>query len=152
MARSSSSTPSSSSAGGRAPPRRPGRPQNLLIYSFGVITVVWFLAGLIPGLPALVTLAAVCIFAILNGGSNFLEVVYPNELFPTEVRATATGIGTAASRIGAAVAVYLMPFALQHGVNVVLIAGALVSLVGLAATLAWGVETADGKSLSTAAG
>ena len=129
---------------------RVGR-KNLLIYSFGVITVVWFLAGLIPGLPALVTLAAVCIFAILNGGSNFLEVVYPNELFPTEVRATATGIGTAASRIGAAVAVYLMPFALQHGVNVVLIAGAIVSLVGLAVTLAWGVETA-GKSLSTAAG
>jgi MFS transporter, putative metabolite transport protein len=51
----------------------------------------------------------------------------PNELFPTEIRATAVGIGTAASRIGAAI-----------------------SFVGLAVTVAWGVETA-GRSLSEAA-
>jgi putative MFS transporter len=95
--------------------------------------------------------AAVCAFALLSGASNFLEIVYPNELFPTEVRATAVGIGTAASRIGAAVAVYLMPFALERGVNWVLLAGSAISFVGLAVTLAWGVETA-GRSLSDACG
>lgn len=123
----------------------------LLIYTFAGIAVIWGIGGLIPGLPVAAIFGAVCAFALLSGASNFLEIVYPNELFPTEVRATAVGIGTAVSRIGAAVAVYLMPFALDRGVNWVLIAGAAISLVGLVVTVAWGVETA-GRSLSDAAG
>lgn len=122
----------------------------LLIYTFAGIGIIWGIAGLVPGLPVMIVFTAVCAFALLSGASNFLEIVYPNELFPTEVRATAVGIGTAASRIGAAVAVYLMPFALDKGVNWVLLAGAAISFVGLAVTLAWGVETA-GRSLSEAA-
>lgn len=123
----------------------------LLVYTFAGIAVIWGIAGLVPGLPLVLVFGAICAFALLSGASNFLEIVYPNELFPTEVRATAVGIGTAASRIGAAVAVYLMPFALDHGVNWVLLAGAAISLVGLAVTIAWGVETA-GRSLSDASG
>ena len=123
----------------------------LLIYTFAGIGVIWGIAGLVPGLPIMVVFAAICAFALLSGASNFLEIVLPNELFPTEVRATAVGIGTAASRIGAAIAVYLMPFALAHGVNWVLLAGAVISFIGLAVTLAWGVETA-GRSLSEASG
>jgi putative MFS transporter len=122
----------------------------LLIYTFAGIGIIWGVAGLIPGLPVMAVFGAVCAFALLSGGSNFLEIVYPNELFPTEIRATAVGIGTAASRIGAAVAVYLMPFALDKGVNWVLLAGAAISFVGLAVTLSWGVETA-GRSLGEAA-
>lgn len=118
----------------------------LLIWSFAGIAAIWGVAGLVPGLPTMVVFAAVCAFAILSGGSNFLEIVYPNELFPTEVRATAVGIGTSVSRIGAAVAVYLMPFALERGINWVLLVGAAISAIGLAVTLAWGVETA-GRSL-----
>ncbi|OCB49194.1 metabolite transporter [Mycobacterium vulneris] len=121
----------------------------LLIYTFAGIGIIWGIAGLVPGLPVMIVFVAVCAFALLSGASNFLEIVYPNELFPTEVLATAVGIGTAASRIGAAVAVYLMPFALDKGVNWVLLAGAAISFVGLAVTLAWGVETA-GRSLSQA--
>ncbi|MFN6544300.1 MFS transporter [Mycolicibacterium nivoides] len=123
--------------------------KTLLIYTFAGIGIIWGIAGLIPGLPVMIVFTAVCAFALLSGASNFLEIVYPNELFPTEVRATAVGIGTAASRIGAAVAVYLMPFALDKGVNWVLLAGAVISFVGLAVTVAWGVETA-GRSLSEA--
>lgn len=122
----------------------------LLVYSFGSIAVVWGLAGVVPGLSAMVIFGTICFFALASGASNFLEVVYPNELFPTEVRATAVGFGTAASRIGAAVAVYLMPYALDHGVSWVLLAGAAVSAIGLAATVAWGTETA-GRSLSDTA-
>ena len=121
----------------------------LLVYSFGGIGIIWGVAGLIPGLPYIAVFGAVCAFALLSGASNFLEIVYPNELFPTEVRATAVGIGTAASRIGAAAAVYLMPFALEKGINWVLLAGAIISFLGLAVTIAWGIETA-GRSLSDA--
>lgn len=123
----------------------------LLVYTFAGIAVIWGVAGLVPGLPLVLVFGAICAFALLSGASNFLEIVYPNELFPTEVRATAVGIGTAASRIGAAVAVYLMPFALDHGVSWVLLAGAGISLVGLVVTIAWGVETA-GRALSDACG
>lgn len=122
----------------------------LLIYSFAGIALVWGVAGVIPGLPALAIFGVICFFALASGASSFLEIVYPNELFPTEVRATAVGIGTSVSRIGAAVATYLMPFALDKGVNWVLLAGAAVSAVGLLVTLAWGVETA-GRSLSETA-
>ncbi len=44
----------------------------------------------------MIVFTAVCAFALLSGASNFLEIVYPNELFPTEVRATA--VGTSALR------------------------------------------------------
>ncbi len=121
--------------------------RKLLIYTFAGIALVWGIVGVVPGAAAWAVFAAICTFALLSGASNFLEIVYPNELFPTEVRATAVGIGTAVSRIGAAIAVYLMPFALDRGVAWVLLAGALVSVIGLVATLAWGVETA-GRSLS----
>ena len=113
----------------------------LLVWTFAGIAIIWGLGGLIPGLPTGVLLFAVCAFALLSGASNFLEIVYPNELFPTQVRATAVGIGTAASRIGSASAVYLMPFILEQGVNWVLVAGAAASLLGLIVTLAWGEET-----------
>ena len=119
----------------------------LLVWTFAGIAAIWGAAGLVPGLPLIIVFAAVCSFALLSGASNFLEIVYPNELFPTEVRATAVGIGTAVSRIGAAIAVYLMPFALERGINWVLLAGAAISAVGLVVTLAWGVET-SGRSLS----
>lgn len=119
----------------------------LLIYSFAGIAVIWGMAGLIPGLPMMVAFIAICLFALLSGSSNFLEIVIPNELFPTQVRATAVGIGTAASRIGAAIAVYCMPFLLAHGVHWVLLAGAAISALGLLVTLFLGEET-SGRSLN----
>ncbi|MDQ8706099.1 MFS transporter [Streptomyces sp. LHD-70] len=124
----------------------------LLLWSFGIIAVALAVPGLMPGLPSWVTFAAVCVFALASGGSSFLEVVYPNELFPTEVRATAVGVGTALSRIGAAAATYLMPFALAESRNLPLLIGAVVSVVGLLATLAWGVETRNRSLSDTAAG
>jgi len=123
----------------------------LLVWSFAGIAVIWGLGGLVPGLPTGALLFAVCAFALLSGASNFLEIVYPNELFPTQVRATAVGIGTAASRIGSAAAVYLMPFVLELGVNWVLVAGAVASLLGLGVTLAWGEETM-GRALTDITG
>ncbi len=125
--------------------------KNLLIYTFAAIGIIWCVAGFVPGLPLMVSFIAILAFALLSGASNFLEIVYPNELFPTQVRATAVGIGTAVSRIGAAIAAYLMPFALDRGISTVLVVGGVISLVGLVVTLAWGEETA-GRSLTESAG
>jgi MFS transporter, putative metabolite transport protein len=122
----------------------------LLLWSFGIIAVALGIPGLVPGLPTWVSFVSVCVFALASGGSSFLEVVYPNELFPTEVRATAVGVGTAISRIGSAAATFLMPFALAKSQSLPLFIGAVVSVVGLLATLAWGVET-RGRALSDTA-
>ncbi|MFF3467155.1 MFS transporter [Streptomyces sp. NPDC002619] len=124
--------------------------RTLLLWSFAVIAVALAIPGLVPGLPNWVSFLAVCVFALASGGSSFLEVVYPNELFPTEIRGTAVGVGTATSRIGAAAGTYLMPFALAKGQSLALLVGAVVSVAGLLATLAWAAET-KGRSLGETA-
>ncbi|MFP3590250.1 MFS transporter, partial [Paraburkholderia sp. SIMBA_055] len=57
-------------------------------------------------------LAFFAIYALFIGGAQVLTLVYPNEIFPTEIRAFAVGAGTSISRIGAAVGTYLVPISL----------------------------------------
>ena len=71
-----------------------------------------------------------------------LTLVYPNELFPTEIRTFAVGVGTSLSRIGAAVGTYLVPISLQSfGIAPTMYAAAIVTLVGLLFALALAPET-----------
>ncbi|MDJ0418204.1 MFS transporter [Rhodococcus opacus] len=48
--------------------------------------------------PLWFIVAAFCAYAFISGGPSILVWIYPNELFPTEFRATAVGIATAVSR------------------------------------------------------
>lgn len=122
--------------------------RKLLLWSFGVIVVALAIPAFIPDVQAAPLFIALAIFALASGASSFLEVVYPNELFPTEVRATAVGFGTAISRVGSAASTYLMPVAiLSFGAAGSLLIGAVISLVGLLATFLLAPETAN-KSLS----
>lgn len=64
-----------------------------------------------------------------------MQYLYPNELFPTEIRATAVGLGTSVSRIGAAVGTYLVPMALTDlGIANTMIIAAGICWVGGVAT------------------
>lgn len=122
--------------------------RKLLLWSFGIIVVALAIPAFIPNVQAAPLFIALAIFALASGASSFLEVVYPNELFPTEVRATAVGFGTAISRVGSAASTYLMPVAiLSFGAAGSLLIGAVISLVGLVATFLLAPETAN-KSLS----
>lgn len=122
--------------------------RGLLLWSFGIIAVALAVPALIPGVPQWLFFAMLAVFAVASGASNFLEVVYPNELFPTEVRATAVGVGTALSRIGSAASTYLMPVALAgSGASGVLLVGCVVTVIGFVATFALAPET-RGRSLS----
>jgi putative MFS transporter len=122
--------------------------RKLLLWSFGVIAVALAIPAFIPDVQAGPLFLALAIFAIASGASSFLEVVYPNELFPTEIRATAVGFGTAISRVGSAASTYLMPVAiLSFGAAGSLLIGAVISLVGLVATFLLAPETAN-KTLS----
>lgn len=81
-------------------------------------------------------------YALFIGGAQVLQLVYPNELFPTEIRAGAVGVGTSMSRIGAAVGTWLVPIALDsYGIGATMYAAAVVTFVGLAFSVALAPET-----------
>ena len=81
-------------------------------------------------------------YALFIGGAQVLQLVYPNELFPTEIRAGAVGVGTSMSRIGAAVGTWLVPIALDsYGIGATMYAAAAVTFVGLSFSVALAPET-----------
>ena len=116
--------------------------RSMLIHSF-----LWSglallgLASLHDSSPTLV-LVLFGAYALFIGGAQVLQLVYPNELFPTEIRAKAVGIGTSLSRIGAAVGTWLVPMSLQSlGIAQTMYAAAIVTLVGLLFAWALAPET-----------
>jgi putative MFS transporter len=114
---------------------RVGR-RNLLIYSFLCSGLA--LLGLAVGHagPNALVLAFFAVYALFIGGAQVLTLVYPNELFPTEIRAFAVGVGTSLSRIGAAAGTYLVPVSLSTlGIAQTMYIAAAVTLVGL--VLSW---------------
>ncbi|QKZ04479.1 MFS transporter [Pseudomonas eucalypticola] len=120
--------------------------RSMLIHSFLWSGLALLLLGLFPDGNEMLVLALFGAYALFIGGAQVLQLVYPNELFPTEIRAVAVGIGTSLSRIGAAVGTYLVPFSLQSvGIGHTMYVAAAVTLVGLAAAWAMAPET---RSLS----
>ncbi len=80
-------------------------------------------------------------------GPGITNSIYPQELFPTSIRATAQGLGTTVSRIGALVGIFVFPLIsdpLGYGPGMLFLA--LLSLIGVAVTLTLGMET-RGKPL-----
>ncbi|HMM06105.1 MAG TPA: MFS transporter, partial [Clostridiales bacterium] len=70
------------------------------------------------------------------------------ELFPTEIRASAFGIATAISRIGAAIGTFALPWVLQHGgTQITMLLAAGITLLGLIICIFWAPET-KGKTLA----
>ncbi len=89
-------------------------------------------------------------YALFIGGAQVLELVYPNELFPTEIRAFAVGIGSSMTRVGSAVGTWLVPMSLHSiGIGHTMYAAAAVSFVGLFVSLLLAPET-RGMSLEQA--
>jgi putative MFS transporter len=69
------------------------------------------------------------------------------EIFPTELRASAAGLATGLSRLGAFISAVLFPvFEKRWGIPLVLVVMAIVALLGMLATLIYGVESRQ-KSL-----
>lgn len=97
--------------------------------------------------PLWFIVAAFCSYAFISGGPSILVWIYPNELFPTEVRATAVGIATAVSRFGAATGTYLLPLSIAGlGIGTTMLFGALLTGAAFLICLIMAPET-RGKSL-----
>ena len=114
----------------------------LLIGSFAMMTLALAALGFFPGLGIGLVVMMFAIYAFLSGGPGILQWLYPNELFPTDIRASAVGVIMSLSRIGTIVSVWGLPiFIANHGISNVMLIGAAISLVGLLISMVFAPET-----------
>lgn len=114
----------------------------LIIWSFAFMTLGLLVLGIFPNAPIWVIIGGFAVYAIFSGGPNVLDWIYPNELFPTEIRASAVGVGTAISRIGAFIGTFVLPYSLDKiGIGPTMLIGAGLTLLGLIVCIAWAPET-----------
>lgn len=116
--------------------------RSMLIHSFLLSGIALLALGKLHDSSEALILLLFGAYALFIGGAQVLQLVYPNELFPTEIRAVAVGVGTSLSRIGAAVGTYLVPLSLDTlGIAQTMYAAALVTLIGLLVSWALAPET-----------
>lgn len=119
----------------------------LLIRSLFLMAVGLTALGLFPTAPLPVVIGAFGLYAFFSGGPGILQWLYPNELFPTEVRATAVGVAIGISRIGTIAATYATPICLAtFGIGPTMLVAAGLVILGLILSICMAPETA-GKSL-----
>ncbi|MFD7504337.1 MFS transporter [Streptomyces sp. NPDC059850] len=125
------------------------RPLILGSFLLGALALVPL--GVWPHAPAWFAMVFFMLFAVINGAGNILVFIYPNELFPTRLRASAVGLATAVSRVGAVVGTYLVPVALDGiGTGPTMLIGAGVTALGFVISLFWAEETRN-RSLADVA-
>ena len=122
----------------------------LIIWSFVFMTLGMLILGVFPDAPVWVIMTGFSIYALASGGPSILEWIYPNELFPTEVRASAVGVATGISRIGACLGTFALPHWLNNlGIGPTMLIMTAVTFAGLIICIALAPET-KGLSLSQA--
>jgi putative MFS transporter len=120
----------------------------VIVWCFAAMLIPFALLGFFPAGPTWFVIACLCAYGLFSGGPTVLEWTYPNELFPTEVRASAVGVATAISRLGAAAGTYLLPIGLSTwGVGPTMLVGAGLTLLGWLVCLIWAPET-KGRDLA----
>ncbi|MDQ0199129.1 MFS transporter [Neobacillus ginsengisoli] len=116
------------------------------IYTFIILTVSLFVLSLLPASSHGFAIMVFAIFTFVMSAASNLTLVYPAELFPTEIRGTGVGLVTAISRVGSAIGTFLLPVTVNSfGMTSSMFAMAIILLVGTAVSIAWAPET---KSLS----
>jgi len=122
----------------------------LLIGSLALMAVGLLIPGVAPEASIVVIIVAFAIYAFFSGGPGILQWLYPNELFPTEVRATAVGVAIAISRIGVVVSTYALPLFLdRYGIGPTMLIGCGLLVVALIMSIVMAPET-RGMTLSQA--
>jgi putative MFS transporter len=114
----------------------------LCIWSFAVATAAFIV--LASAHASWVVTLCFTVYAIAIGAATTLELLYPAELFPTDIRATATGFATAISRVGAFTGTFLLPFGLSAlGIGKIMLMCAVLSAAGVALAVPFAPETKD---------
>ncbi|GAB2555938.1 MFS transporter [Leucobacter ruminantium] len=116
--------------------------RSFAISTFGVTLASLLVLGIFPSAPLAVLAIATGVYLFVASGASNLQFVYPSEMFPTRLRTSGVGFSASMSRLGAALATYLMPVLIAAvGVNASLLLLALFPLVGLIASILWAPET-----------
>ena len=114
----------------------------LCIWSFAVAAIAFVALSFVQ--TSAVTTLCFTVYAVAIGAATTLELLYPAELFPTDIRATATGFATAISRVGAFTGTFVLPLALAaFGVGYIMMACAALSIMGVILAVALAPETKD---------
>ena len=122
--------------------------RKLLLISLAMMAVGLLILGFWPTAPVWVVIVAFGLYAFFSGGPGILQWLYPNELFPTEVRASAVGIAIAFSRVGTILATYATPIFLEaYGIGPTMLVAAGLVVFGWVLSLVMAPET-KGKSLA----
>jgi MFS transporter, putative metabolite transport protein len=114
----------------------------LVLHSFFWSGLALLMLGLFPASSQIITMIWFSVYAVLIGGTQILQWIYPNELFPTAIRGAAVGLATSLSRIGAAVGTYPVPFAIERvGIGTTILIGAGITFSGFVVCLWSAPET-----------
>lgn len=118
--------------------------------------LVWSFVGMVIGLglvsillhpPLWLVILGFVVYAFASGGPSVLEWIYPNELYPTPIRASAVGVATSVTRIGAFIGTFILPFALLNlGTQTTMWIGTGITFLGFVVSVLWAEET-RGKTL-----
>ena len=122
----------------------------LLVGSYVLATLSLFLLATPLSTQAALAVGFFILFTLAEAAGSGLQFVYPNEVFPTDLRATGMGLAMSVSRIGAAAGTFLLPLTITHfgSARGLMIAGAI-SAVGLIVSYFMAPET-RGLSLTDA--
>ncbi|HEY0217872.1 MAG TPA: MFS transporter [Cellulomonas sp.] len=116
--------------------------RRLLVVSFATMTLALAVLGILPAAGVPLAIACLATYAFFSGGPGNLQWLYPNELFPTDIRASAVGAAMAFSRVGTVVSTYVLPsFLAAHGTRATMAVGAGISALGLVVSLVMAPET-----------
>jgi putative MFS transporter len=124
--------------------------RRMLIVPFWICAAALVIVGVWPNGPVGLIIVGFVTFAYFNALAADLCGVYPNELFPTDLRTSGVGLAAAASRIGAAAGTFLLPIGLNTiGVGPSMLVGASFCVVGAIICQLWAPETAGRPLVET---
>lgn len=138
---------------GAALVERIGRRPNMIL-GFVIMSVALLILALSGGKAALWAVVTLVGLTILGTqiGPGTLNLLYPTELFPTDIRASAVGLGTAVSRIGSILGVLLFPqLVASWGLANALWMFVAVAVLGVVVSVAMAPET-RGRTLEEISG
>jgi MFS transporter, putative metabolite transport protein len=126
--------------------------RTLLISTFVMMAVPLLVLGIWTQTPPAVIILCFIVFSFFHAAGSVLQMLYPSEIFPTEIRATGIGFAAGMSRVGAAIGTFLLPIGLASwGTGPVMLVGVGVCVLGLIVSVMWAPET-TGLELSEATG
>ncbi|SDZ17384.1 MFS transporter, putative metabolite transport protein [Amycolatopsis xylanica] len=121
--------------------------RKLLLWSFAIAAVPLFLLAALVSPSAWLVILLFAVFGVASFSSQCLQAIYPSELFPTGVRATANGFATGVSRVGAAIGTYGAPLLLAQSTRLAMLVGGLIAVAGLVTSYFLAPET-NGMTLA----